>query len=84
MGEQRIAHLVQYHRRATVAEIAAKVNAGYGRTASEHAVHLACYVWLAYYVWDCIVGRAVSVPMHASVLDDWCMLHIQCNTCISI
>ena len=38
-GDRRLAHLVQSHRRATVAQIAEKVNAGYDRQVSEHTVH---------------------------------------------
>ncbi|KAK3518727.1 hypothetical protein QTP70_009665 [Hemibagrus guttatus] len=38
-GEQKLAHLVQVHRRATVAHIAEKVNAGSDRKVSEYTVH---------------------------------------------
>ena len=38
-GERRLARLVRSHRRATVAQIAEKVNAGYDRKVSEHTVH---------------------------------------------
>lgn len=39
-GEERLAHLVESHKRATVAQIAEKVNAGYGcKKVSEHTVH---------------------------------------------
>lgn len=38
-GERRLARVVQSHRRATVAQITEKVNAGSDRKVSEHTVH---------------------------------------------
>ncbi|KAM9476718.1 uncharacterized protein Hap1MRO34_009737 isoform 1-T6 [Clarias gariepinus] len=38
-GERRLARLVRSHRRATVAQIAERVNAGFDRKVSEHTVH---------------------------------------------
>ena len=38
-GERRLAHVFRSNRRATVAQIAEKVNAGSIRKVSEHTVH---------------------------------------------
>ena len=38
-GERRLARVVQLHRKATVAQIAEKLNAGCDRKVSEHTVH---------------------------------------------
>ncbi|MBN3307699.1 PTH1R protein, partial [Amia calva] len=59
-GERRLAHVVRSNRRATVAQIAEKVNAGSDRKVPEHTVHRSDVVFHRLYL-IYTVGYSVSL-----------------------